>query len=428
MSIMKAIKYICVAVLAVLMTACNYDVQTDKLYLNEDGVKEFTADGKIYDLNDFYNTFSSEKGNYMSEYSLYRTRATKGDGIYLFSIDTIPSTGPGIYIRGRVSTDDYGGNFYKSMVIQQVMPDGTQQNLRLSIDMGSASGMYPRGQEIIIRCNGLAIGRYANQPQLCVPSYNNNTNAQHSDQKVGWAPGRIPAPICRKNIKLIGTPDESKLQYDTIKIADFIDNYKDITGSRLVDGRLVVIKDVWFNGKYYYQNDKSTPLCNPYTFDASGRDSIGNPEEDTNAAVFGPTTGNVGFPQSRCITDGSLGTDGKEQWTLVSSSEYAKYAHFYLPYEFVGDAMKYGTFKGSVRGILGYYMDNAFYDPDKSKWAITICDMEDLNLYADGTGEVPAGTKWGKYVRPSDGREIDLRKEWVRGVLPHSILIADDEN
>lgn len=379
---MKAIKYFSIAVLAAAVTACSYNVNTDKLYLTEDQVIEEVGDGRLYTINEFLKDFMTEEGNYLSDTSMYRTRATNGDGIYLFSIDTLPTTGPGIYIRGRVSTDDFGGNFYKALVIQQIV-DGKQQNLRLSIDMGSASGMYPRGQELLIRCNGLAIGRYSNQPQLCVPSYNNNTNAQHGEQKVGWAPGRIPAPICKQRFMLVGTPDESKLQYDEVTIAQCVANYSDIVGARKIDGRLVILKNVWFDGKYNDQSNGPSPCVhyNPET-------GVGNPEvADSNADVFAPTTNNVGYPQSRCITDGT-------QWTLVSTSEYAKYAHYYLPYEKVGDAIVYGTYKGSVRGILGYYMDNAGYAPDQAKWSITICDLSDLDLKADGTGNVAEGTPW----------------------------------
>lgn len=379
---MKSIKFLSIAAVAALFTACNYDVKPESLYMNEDQVKEKIADGKLYTINEFLDAFMTEEGNYLSDTSMYRTRATNGDGIYLFSIDTLPTTGPGIYIRGRVSTDDFGGNFYKALVIQQIV-DGKQQNLRLSIDMGSASGMYPRGQELLIRCNGLAIGRYSNQPQLCVPSYNNNTNAQHGEQKVGWAPGRIPAPICKQHFMLVGTPDESKLQYDEVTIAQCVANYSDIVGARKIDGRLVILKNVWFDGKYNDQSNGPSPCVhyNPET-------GVGNPEvADSNADVFAPTTNNVGYPQSRCITDGT-------QWTLVSTSEYAKYAHYYLPYEKVGDAIVYGTYKGSVRGILGYYMDNAGYAPDQAKWSITICDLSDLDLKADGTGNVAEGTPW----------------------------------
>ena len=426
---MKTIKYLSYMVLSTfvlsVMTSCEPKALTqDDVFLDPASLDEILAEENpegytIYNLNDFLDTFMTEEGTYHNDTTPYRERSYDAThNLYLYSIDTLPSGGKGIYIRGRVSTDDYGGNFYKALVIQQIV-DGKQQNLRLSVDMSSASGMYPRGQEILIRCNGLAIGRYANQPQLCVPSYNNNTNAHNAEQKVGWAPGRIPAPLCRTHFHLIGTPDESQLKYDTVEISDFVDDYADIKAARKIDGKLVVIKDIWFSGKYSNQDGTGTLMCNFYQKDINNKDSIGNPEDDTNAAVFGPTTGNVGYPQSRCITDGT-------KWTLVSTSEYAKYAHYYLPFEYVNGKPKYGTFKGSVRGILGYYMDNAGKSPNPAKWSITICDMGDLDLYANGTGEVPAGTKWGLYKRP-DGVTVDLRKEWQKDILEDSIILTDKE-
>ena len=67
---MKAIKYISIAVLAAGLTACGYDVQPDKLYLSEEGVKDITADGKIYHLNELLDSFMTEEGNYLSDTSL----------------------------------------------------------------------------------------------------------------------------------------------------------------------------------------------------------------------------------------------------------------------------------------------------------------------------------------------------------------------
>ena len=121
---MKTSKYLFIAaVSAVVFTACSYDVKPEKLYLDEEGVKAQIADGKLYTINEFLDAFMTEEGNYLSDTSLYRTRATNGNGIYLYSIDTLPSYGPGIYLRGRVTTDDFGGNFYKALVIQQIVDD-----------------------------------------------------------------------------------------------------------------------------------------------------------------------------------------------------------------------------------------------------------------------------------------------------------------
>ena len=365
--------------LFVAMVGCNPAPLTEAdVFTNPDAVANILQPGdSIYHLNDFVATFMHEQGNFLSDSTPYRTRATTGNGIYLFSIDTIPTDTMGIYIRGRVSSDDYGGNFYKSIVIQEIV-DGKQQNLRISVDMGSANGLYQIGQELLIRCNGLSIGRYANQPQLCVPSYNNNIYANNESQKVGWAPGRIPNEIFRKATTLIGTPDQTKLQYDTITIADFIGEalsytLENMQRVREMDGMLVCIKDIHFTGEYESYGDP-TPC------------TTGNPETDPYANVFAPTTNNVGFPQSRIFMDEA----GRR--TLVSTSEYAKFARYHLP-----DA----EYVGTVTGILGFYADNAqsvvSYGLDGYEWSISMRDifgknagLKDLDLTnANGEKWIP---------------------------------------
>lgn len=161
---MKKILYIA---LVALCAACTPPaVDESKLFLTEDQAQDIISEGKLLTLQQFKDSFMTEKGNYWSDTTLYRTRATKNGKIYLFSIDTISKSETPIYIRGRVTTDDQGGNFYKSLCIQEIV-DGEQQAFRLSVDLGSANGLYQMGQEIIIRVDGLALGRYANQPQLC---------------------------------------------------------------------------------------------------------------------------------------------------------------------------------------------------------------------------------------------------------------------
>jgi hypothetical protein len=278
--------------------------------LTQELAKENPNGYTIYNINDLLDTFcTTEEGNFMSDSSQYRTRSYY-KGLYLFSIDTLPTNGPGIYIRGRIVTDDYGGNFYKALVIQQTKDwttgaDIDQQNLRISVDMGSAGGMFQQGQEIIIRCNGLAIGRYANQPQLCIPSNNNNIYASSATQKVGWAPGRIPSARFRKATRLIGAPDKSKLVYETLSLEDldnkYLSKYEDVVGARKLDGRLVKITNVHFTNSL--DSFGTEMQCHIYNVELSPVD--GNPEEDQYAGTFGPTTGNVGYPQSRYVKDAS---------------------------------------------------------------------------------------------------------------------------
>ncbi len=379
------------ALLAFGLASCEIEpVQVEDVFSD---AYAFEKEKRHLTINEFLDEFMTEEGNFMNwkERGLdcpYRTRTTNGDGIYLFSIDTLPIDGPGLYIKGRVITEDHAGNFYKSMVIQQII-DGEQQTLRISVDASSVSGQYNIGQMIAIRVNGFSIGRYANQPQLCVPTYNNNIYANNAEQKMGWAPGRIPFSRFQKATQRIGMPDKSKIVVDTISISDFqslpldgVDNQKAI---RYMDGRLVCLKGVYFTGQYS-DTDGSLVDC-----------TTGNPEDDTNANVFAPTTTNIGYPQSRVVSNGT-------DYTVVSTSEYAKFARFYLPgcNAYGNDNAK--SYVGEVTGILGYYRDNPRYESDKWDWSITLRSLsekgwgteQDLQLKHVETGEPWVPQEYGE--------------------------------
>jgi len=360
---MKKILYIA---LVALFAACTPPaVEEDKLFLTEDEAQDLISQGTFFSLQQFKDTFMTERGNYFSDTTFYRSRAyvvKGGDTTFLFSIDTIAKREKPIYIRGRVTTDDQGGNFYKTLCIQQ-MEEGKQQALRISVDAGSASGLYPRGQEILIRVDGLAIGRYSNQPQLCLPSYNNNVYAYYANEKIGWAPGRIPAAIFKEHTQCIGLPDVKELVYEELEVKTFND-ILDIKKAREMDGWLVRLKNMRYTGEYEKGNK-----CEP-----------GDPETNSNANVFAPTTNNLNYPQSRIIASSI------DQTTIVSTSEYAKFAHFYLPGADQNGVANCGDYVGDVEGILGFYLDKP-KTVTEDMWAISICDLDDLKLYKDLDGD-----------------------------------------
>lgn len=391
---MKTSKYILYFVLCtfvLFLVSCEPSPLTEKdVFLSEDHVAELTADGTIYTLNDFLDTFMTEEGSFHNDTTPYRDRSYDATHkLYLYSIDTIPTAGPGIYIRGRITTDDYGGNFYKAMVIQQIV-NGKQENLRISVDLSSSAGMYQVGQEILIRCNGLCIGRYANQPQLCVPSYNDNIFAMNADQKVGWAPGRIQGSVFRRVTRMLGTPDVSKLQYDTLTLAQLYTeiqfkpavNAASMDAIRKADGRLIVLKDVCFTGQY--ENNGSLADC-----------LVGHPDSVGEANVFAPSTQNIGYPQSRVL--GDLFTPVQNR-IMCSNSEYAKFAYFYLPGADKRGVASCMSFEGTVTGILGWYLDKASELRDEKldgyEWSVTPrgikgFGMDDIKMYYQGDKEMP---------------------------------------
>ena len=353
-------KFLYIALAAVCFACTPKPVSEDTLFINDEQANELIQQGELLTINDFLDRYMTEEGNYLSDTSQYRSRATKDGVNYLFSIDTISKAERPVYIRGRITTDDYAGNFYKSLCIQQVV-DGEQQALRISIDAGSVGGLYQIGQEILIRVDGLAIGRYANQPQLCVPSYNNNAYANSANEKVGWAPGRIPMAIFKEHVSCIGKPDKSKLVYEELTLPDFL-TILNLQEARLMDGKLVRIKDVYFTGEYISTSGQV------------GTCTTGDPETDGNANVFAPTTNNMGYPQSRVIMDNDSNR------TLVSASEYAKFAHYYIPGANSDGIKNCPNYKGSVEGILGFYSDNARYSPTYRCWSVSIRSLDDLDL------------------------------------------------
>lgn len=65
------------------------------------------------------------------------------------------------YVRAVVVSSDEGGNYYKSMVIQ----DETG-GVELELDVTGLYNFYPVGQKIVLYCKGLVIGDYGKLPQI----------------------------------------------------------------------------------------------------------------------------------------------------------------------------------------------------------------------------------------------------------------------
>lgn len=244
----------------------------------------------------------------------------------LFTINYV-DTESDIYVRGRVITTDESGNIYKYLIIQDTE---TGDALKVSVDAGSLSGAIPMGQEIVINCKGLVVGRYASMVQLGVETYNTS--------KSRIEPGRIPYTEFMSRVQFVGYPDVSKIKCEEITI--------DELNSRIDDesmyGRLVRINNVHFTG-------------------------LGDEGEKLKPAdkIFAPSTYNgtynVGYPQAREIADAN------NNKAYISTSEYARFADYPLP-----ETSKWGD----VVAIVGYYKDKA----DRAgELQLTIRTLNDLD-------------------------------------------------
>lgn len=244
----------------------------------------------------------------------------------LFTINYV-DTESDIYVRGRVITTDESGNIYKYLIIQDTE---TGDALKVSVDAGSLSGAIPMGQEIVINCKGLVVGRYASMAQLGVETYNTS--------KSRIEPGRIPYVEFLSRVHYVGKPDVSKILCEEITISELNSRIDD----KSLYGRLVRINDVHFTGL----GDEGEKL---------------KPAEQ----IFAPSTYNgtynVGYPQAREIADAN------NNKAYISTSEYARFADYKLPST---------TIWGNVVAIVGYYKDKA----DRAgELQLTIRTLNDLD-------------------------------------------------
>ncbi len=329
---MKQLKYIVAAAASLLLfAACekNFDAIPETVAtVAEDSPEAWQPTIEIKDL---IESFDNKSG--------------------LFTINPIEYP-EDIIVRGRVITDDRQGNVYKYIVIQSLGEDLTC--LKISIDAGSISGMYPLGQVINVRCNGLILGRYADAPQLGVRGYRN-------DNKVREEPGRIPYTMATQCIQKVGDPDPSKIVIEekTLKeISEF--------GNKYDCFKIVRIKDVYFTG---YNDDGEKLNSEVVPFPTDGKGVTAALAKYAKNPTFAPSTYdaskkyNIGFPRSREINDGS-GAKG----IYISTSEYARFADHRLPV--FGEENK-----GTITAIVGWFQDNASYD---GSWQLTIRSLDDL--------------------------------------------------
>jgi len=253
----------------------------------------------------------------------------------LFTADLI-SAQAGVVINGIVTSSDVEGNVYKYIVVQE--EGANAQAMKISIDAGSLSGIYPLGQRVSVRCNDLYIGKYAEGPQIGV-FYENTTKSP-----VRIEPGRIPKLISDTHISAYGLPALTAVIADTMTIAQI-----KAAGLTVVN-KLVCIKNAYFTG--------------------NGAD-YGQPKPIANEAdkIFAPSTNGVGYPQSREIQDGTGSV-------FISTSEYAKFASRKLPAS---------SYKGNITAIVGWYNDkDATPSPSKIYHQLTLRSIKDLGKGFEG--------------------------------------------
>lgn len=236
---MKNVKYIIIACMACLMTAC---MDNDWDNPGKPAAEVF-GNAKLQETN--VVTIKELKQMYASTISQQ------------YGLKEI---GKEIQIKGRVLGNDIEGNIYSKVVID----DGTGAII-ISVGVGGLFAYLPVGQEILVDLSKLWIGTYGYQPQIGV--YYENASGKTNV-------GRISRALWNESFKLIGTADASKVQpikFDTSKAKDA--SYMSENVGRLMTLEGVTMKNggkaVWAaeadaSGNQTEVNQNITGLSNVY--------------------------------------------------------------------------------------------------------------------------------------------------------------------
>jgi len=278
---------------------------------------------------------------YLTNNDVYTDTVGKQAG--LFTCDSIKSTSD-VIINGIVTSTDVEGNVYKYITIQE--PGKNGRAIKVSIDASGLSGLYPLGQRVWIKCNGLSLGKYAQSPQIGIRYVNLDkvkVNVTKTNTVYRIEPGRIPLPVATQAIHTYGMPNPSLVKADTMSIAQIK------AAGTAIFNKLVCIPKAFFTGK---------GANNGYT--ASIKDS---------ELIFAPSTNGIGYPQSREIQDGTGSM-------FVSTSEYSKFANTKLPSS---------TYRGYITAIVGWYNDkDVSISSSKIYHQLTIRSLDDLGKGFEG--------------------------------------------
>ena len=202
---MKNVKYIIMACLACIMTAC----------MDNDWDNPGKPAAEVFGNNDLQET---NVVTIKELKDMYKSTLAQQYGL--------TEIGKDLQIKGRVLGNDIEGNIYSKVVID----DGTGAII-ISVGVGGLFAYLPVGQEILVDLSKLWIGTYGYQPQIGV---------YYISSAGKTSVGRISRALWNQSFKLIGSPDASKIspiEFDKTKV-------KDATYMSENVGRLMVIKDV----------------------------------------------------------------------------------------------------------------------------------------------------------------------------------------
>ncbi len=262
-----------------------------------------------------------------------------------------------IKIKGRVTCNDVGGNFYKKITIQDAPANAADARaITISIDESGIWGYLPIGQEILVALKGLYIGGNGTLAQLGTP---------YTDDDGKVSVGRMSKHIWQQHFKISG--DIQQVKPDIFTTAYM--NEMDVV---TIDGEPFSLP----------KNASKLVVFNNVTFkNADGKSTYKSGTESNLTGYF-----------IQCLNefyDSSISDDKKQPVQIFTSGDYAKFSSLLLPY----DATTGKPAKCCLTGIAGYY---------DGIWQISIRKTSDIYV-----GETTDPSSGGTEVQPSGTGTVD---------------------
>ncbi len=351
---------------------------------------------------------------------------------YCDTIGFLPGTeDTHIYISGRVISSDEDGNIFKSLVIQ----DETAA-LAISINQYDLYLQYRVGQEIVIDCTGMYIGKYRGLMQLGLPSYNETRGYMETSF--------MPVEFFRMHAERNGFPEPSKI--DTITFDNF-DNFTSTTNPEVLikyQSQLVRFNNVYFpdaNGTEVFSTYKSNGV-DRYIVDANGNATV-LPVRTSGYSTFwnnplpqgnGDVVGILSFYQSNSSNgtfqlllndiEGCMNF-GNPTVPKGSDIDHAYSIDDVIEMENAGTAGS-GWVTGYIVGAVGPEVENQITSSDDIEWTADVTLANTLVIsYAPGVKDIaaclvvslPQGSSLRQYGNLLDNPSNFGKQIWLKGTF-----------
>lgn len=123
-------------------------------------------------------------------------------GAYITANNTYTEVTEDIVVQGTVVGNDISGNLYQTLLLREILEDGTDQCIQVGIKNTHLCPYFPLGQTIKINLKGLYVGNYSYVPKIGTPYKTSSGNLRL---------GPMLLEDCHTHIQLVDGPsDEMK--------------------------------------------------------------------------------------------------------------------------------------------------------------------------------------------------------------------------